>query len=279
MKYLHIDADLIVYRAGFAAEKMVYFVDDLDGMQTHQFDYKTQAMQYCKDMWIDESCIQGVRKLEPVGNALHNVKSIIHKCQTAYPEFDPVLYLSGPTNFREGVAVTKPYKGNRDPTHKPQHAKAIKDYMQTHYYVVMSEDEEADDTLAVAHMGSFYAGDAHDSIVCSVDKDLNMIPGHHFNFVTETGYWVSEYEADRNFWKQMIMGDPTDNIPGIPGRGPKAAEAAMEARRDYADMEEKVYSMYVEYYKDEADAKFEEMGRLLWIRREPNQMWKKGLRP
>ena len=54
-------------------------------------------------------------------------------------------------------------------------------------------------------------------IIISEDKDLLTIPGTHFrkNELVE----VSKEEADRHFYKQVLVGDTVDNYPGCPGVG------------------------------------------------------------
>lgn len=226
---LHFDGDLLVYRAGFAAEG------------------------------------------EAVENALYNVKSVVRTTLEALdltPD-DLIMYLSGPTNFREGIATIKPYKGNRDPNHKPEHGPAIKDYMKFKYNVVVSEDEEADDVVAYSHY-QMWLEDEYSSILCSTDKDLNMIPGLHYNFVKGEREYISPEAADEWFLKQLLMGDSTDNIQGVPGIGKVKATKAIEASKDPWHT---IKTLYVQGYGDDWHDALVENGRLLWMRRAPNEWW------
>lgn len=55
-------------------------------------------------------------------------------------------------------------------------------------------------------------------VICvSLDKDLYNIPGRHYNWVSETFTTVSPIQASRNFYKQIISGDGSDNIPSYDG--------------------------------------------------------------
>jgi DNA polymerase-1 len=77
---------------------------------------------------------------------------------------------------------------------------------------------EADDIMGI--MASSGKG-----IAVTIDKDLRSVPGWHWNPDKEhTPDIVDEYTADLNFHKQWIMGDTTDNIPGIWKWGPAKAE-------------------------------------------------------
>ena len=57
-----------------------------------------------------------------------------------------------------------------------------------------------------------------------IDKDLDCIPGKHYNPRKEKFYDIDEDTADLLYWLQMLKGDPTDNLPGLPRIGPKKAE-------------------------------------------------------
>jgi len=275
---LHFDGDILVYRAGFAAEKMWYTVTPKLGGEGLRFQYKKDV-----DNWLEANglaamdvVIDAEREAEDVGNALYNVKSIISKVVDDLEMGDDdstVVYLSGPTNFRDGVATIKKYKGNRDDLHKPVHAPAIKEFIDSRYNTVWSEDEEADDVIGYSHY-ECYLEDPYSSIICSLDKDLDMIPGLHYNFVREEAYFVNEDAALQCFYKQLLMGDPTDNIPGCPSIGPKKAEAALAECADEDAMYAAARALYVQGYgEDMADAALLENARLLWIRRKPGEWW------
>ena len=106
------------------------------------------------------------------------------------------------------------------------------------------------------------------SIIATQDKDLNMIPGAHYNFTKKDGRFIYEAEADAFFYTQLLTGDTTDNIQGVPGLGPKKAAALLTpALGNQVSM----YQVCKQAYNDD-DALLEN-ARLLWIRRYPGQMW------
>jgi DNA polymerase-1 len=277
--HVHFDADLLVYRAGFAAEKQQWDIIDAGGGLVATFESKRRAeaeaehINECGDVGPVEVC-KGDRVAEPVENALHNVRSLIEDTmeKLGVTEDEITLYLTGPTNFREGVATLRPYKGNRDEAHKPVHGPAIKEFMHKHWNVVVSDDEEADDVVGYSHY-RMWLHDEQASIIATVDKDLDMIPGMHYNFVKEDSYYVGIEEADRWFWTQLLMGDATDNIPGIPGVGIKKAQAILEDVEGELCTYKAVRAAYEESYGEDADDALLENARLLWIRRQPNEWW------
>ena len=269
--HLHIDGDIIVYRCGFAAEKMQYYIEGLDNTV---LQYKKEAKELCDINELPHDKIYGERVVEPVENALHNVSTTIDSICLAMdvtPE-DITVYLSGDTNYRDEIGTIKPYKGNRDPDAKPTHLHAIRKYLNTHYNTKISEFEEADDMMAYTHY-AMWTNDM-DTCIVTTDKDLNMIPGLHYNFVKEEQHVVDAWDADRFFYEQLITGDSTDNIQGVKGKGIVAARNLYGDVMDAAELYKLALTLYVEGYGEEAayDALIEN-ARLLWIRRFPDEMW------
>ena len=277
---IHFDGDLLVYRCGFAAEKLHRYVTLFD-----QYDEETvRHFQYAKDMkaWLATIDlaefprweVEEVREAEPVENALHNVKLMVDRTleQLACSESDMIMYLSGATNFRDGVATIKPYKGNRDKAHKPIHGPAIREYMKKHYDCNVSEDEEADDVVGYEHY-RMYLNDPYGTVICTVDKDIDMIPGMHYNFIKEESYFIDDAQADRYFYMQLLTGDATDNIPGLPGVGPKTAAKMLDGLKMVDDYYAVAKKAYAEKYPEDGMGALIENARLLWIRRYPHQWW------
>jgi hypothetical protein len=269
--HVHFDGDLLVYRAGFAAEKQLWHVLDPAGGIMSTFTTKREAEREAAGAF---EVAKGERDVEPVENALHNVRSLVEDAleKLGVTPDEMTMYLSGSTNYREGIATIKPYKGNRDPDHKPVHGPAIREYMHKCWNVVVSEDEEADDVVGYSHY-KMWLRDEQSSIICSVDKDLDMIPGMHYNFVKEDSYYVPEDKADYYFYCQLLTGDSTDNIPGIPGVGPKRAGAILEGAKSITTYYERVKGEYEKAYPEDPLGALVENARLLWIRRQPNEWW------
>ena len=172
-------------------------------------------------------------------------------------------YLTGKKNFRNEIAITAPYKGNRKAA-KPKHYALLREYMQKAWDFVMIEDQEADDAIGIAS----YEMQVGEYCICSIDKDLDMLRGDHFNFVKHEHYFVTEEEGIKNFYKQMLMGDRVDNIIGIKGIGAVKAERLLKE----CNNEKEMYLAVLEAYEGNEERVLEN-GRLLWIRRESNQLW------
>lgn len=172
-------------------------------------------------------------------------------------------YLTGKRNFRNEIAVTAPYKGNRKSA-KPKHYQLLRDYMESAWSFTMIEDQEADDAIGIAA----YEMEVGEYCICSIDKDLDMLRGDHYNFVKDERYFITEEEGIKNFYKQLLMGDRVDNIIGIKGIGTVKAERLLKECKN----ENEMYLAILEAYDGNAERVLEN-GRLLWIRRKPNQIW------
>jgi DNA polymerase-1 len=77
---------------------------------------------------------------------------------------------------------------------------------------------ESDDVL---NIGYNRFKNEYDLIIVSGDKDLNQIPGEHYNPRENKSYVVSNKEALYNLSLQLLMGDSTDNVKAIPKMGTK----------------------------------------------------------
>lgn len=153
------------------------------------------------------------------------VEGILQDTQaTAYE-----VWLSGPNNFR--YKVYPEYKAQRKDKPRPIHEKACRQFLIDNWQANLSDGCEADDMLGARQLES------EASIICHLDKDLNQIPGWHFNWELrrkenivreKKTYFVTPEEADRFFYYQLLIGDATDNIKGIRGVGPVKAAAFLD---------------------------------------------------
>jgi hypothetical protein len=172
-------------------------------------------------------------------------------------------FLTGSNNYRKDIAKTAPYKGNRV-AEKPIHYDLIRQYLATAWACEVVEDQEADDAIGIAA----YAAEEDSYVIMTIDKDLDMIRGWHYNFIKDKKYLVKEEDTMHTFYKQILTGDRVDNIVGLKGIGPKKAEKILEDCVTEQDMYKAVLAAY-----DNDTERVLENGRLLWIRRNENEMW------
>lgn len=220
-----IDADLIVYRCGFAGDEE-----------------------------------------EPLEFKLQSVKTVLDGIMGMFPEAPSRrIFLSGKNNYRDKLATIRIYKGNRDPHNKPVYYDEIRQYLIDFQGAEVIDGMEADDKLGIEQ---WKCKDRSTCIVTS-DKDLNCIPGWHYNWVKGETYYQTLADANKCFWTQVLTGDTTDNIQGIPKVGPKTAEKVLaKTNGSWIEMYTAVAEEYKKYYKEQARAAFHENASLVWIQRE-----------
>jgi len=74
------------------------------------------------------------------------------------------------------------------------------------------------------------------------------------------------------FYAQILMGDPTDSIPGLEGVGDKGAYLALRGATSELDMFNRCYALYSGRYAEMGYMELQEQARLLWMVRELDEM-------
>lgn len=245
-----IDCDVLQYRCGFAA----------DG----QMKREAQAAEPDAD---EARIAEMLASVDYTGIALHNVKEVMEHITSRFSD-NYRAFIYGGGNFREDIATLKVYKGNRDKLHKPKYYKEIKDYLVDRWKAEVVVGQESDDALGIAQCSA----PPGTTVICSNDKDMDQIPGYHYNWIKEELYFVSPEEADLMLFWQMLVGDSSDNIPGIDRIGAKTATKLLSECSSPEQAQKLVQDLYMKQYGfPEAHAYYEEVANLLWIRREENQ--------
>jgi hypothetical protein len=276
-----IDMDVICYSVGFAAQTNIHKVRVVDKQGVATFETKKEMNIWLaeKELGPDDYTVETEIIPDPIENALHSVKVMLNSILEAVDAEYYKGYLTGKGNFRERVAVTQPYKGNRKDFIKPIHFDAIKEYLINVWGAIVVEGKEADDAMAIAQVDSIknleYLQEhpgvclgsipKKSTIICSIDKDLMMVSGWHYNWNKDEKVFVNPDEGLSWFFKQWLMGDSTDNIKGLSGIGPKKAEAILEG----LTIGEQLCAVGLWYAikEDDPEARMQEDGQLLWMMR------------
>lgn len=309
-----IDADPIVYACGFAVEVVDYYVNWYEVVSDDPWD-DTQRVYgpfrgawrrdaFCEHMNFPKEVREDMKDViaEPISNCLQVVKQQINNIDRATLAFiaenedmrgqeHPMeLYLTdGKSNFRNEVATIKGYKANRDPSHKPVWYDEIREYLVDHWGARIMYGYEADDAVAMAQLQS---GDIFDTVICTIDKDLRMVPGLHYNYQKKEDAIVEREEGEDFFYMQLLMGDSTDNIGGCYRVGKVAAtkvitNALKGFRGGRAERSQRLYDAVLGQYeasiaKHGENTNYAEMGaeaallenaRLLWMQEYMGQLW------
>tara|TARA_R100001460_G_scaffold3427_1_gene10394 strand:- start:752 stop:1468 length:717 start_codon:yes stop_codon:yes gene_type:complete len=190
MTILLIDGDIIAYQSAAATEVTVAWDDDL--WTVHGYASETNAH-------ADQTITRLMEKAD------------CSRC---------IVMLSSRNNFRK--ELDPEYKANRVGKRKPVTLSAVREHLFDNYKAMIGDPVEADDLL-----GILLTKNPEKYIVWSIDKDLKQIAGRH---LTDDGVvTITQEEADRAFWTQVLTGDTADNYKGISGVGPKTAEKILDA--------------------------------------------------
>jgi hypothetical protein len=238
---------------------------------------KTALNKYLEEQGITEYEIEKSIQLEPVEHALHIARQSIEGMMSKFGverRGDVKCYLTGDSNFRKERATILPYKGNRDPFDKPIYLPDVRKYLIEKWGAEVVEGMEADDAIGIEATKP-----DSKAIICTIDKDLDMLPGTHYNWVKGECYEVDEREAWRNFFKQVLVGDRTDNIPGLEGIGEVKAAKILEGYSKPETMWCGVFQAYFNRYGLTYNKELllkealQEIADLLWIRRYGAERW------
>lgn len=268
---LLIDGDGLIYRCGFACEKTKYLLEVVDesGFSHFKGYDSLSLLKFETSGGAKKGTIWSRVELEPVENALHLVNMVMGDISSHYPDCRMRLFLSPPVgNFREQIAKSAKYKGNREFARRPTYFKEIRAFLQEKYSAIQCERQEADDALGIEATNA-----KGKSIIVSFDKDLLQVPGQHYNWVTKVETQITQREGDLRFWTQVLAGDAVDNVPGIEGVGPVSAGKLLKNCKSNLECWEAVKKAYDKAYGDKGLERAIETGRLVWIRRKDGEIW------
>jgi 5'-3' exonuclease len=257
MPLLIIDGDVLCYQACKA--RWQDKVPKVNGEPVILLDQegKRVALEYTKeeDAKYLEQCLDNVKK---------DFQMLCEKFFTN--QF--LLAVKGPNNFRNDLYHA--YKMNRhaDPNKQNAFVPVLRKLLVHEEIGVESDGREADDLMRI------WAEEARkygiDYIICSIDKDLKCIPGKHYNMKKAEIFEISEEEACRHFYEQLLKGDPTDNIPGIPRVGDVKARKILAPYNTEEEFQEQVVEQYMLAYGDEWREYLLANGKMVYLQKDLN---------
>lgn len=263
-KVLLLDGDIVAWRAAAVSEKRHYLVTSEDCLS--QFDNHKEALSFSEQ--LNGSLIWNRLEDRGPGFAYEALQTSLGAIIDYLEPSSTEIYLSGSKNFRKDIS--KEYKASREYLPKPKHLRYLRETLKLEYGAKEAEFGEADDELGIR------AGEIGDGcVVASIDKDLLQIPGWHYNWVNGIISKVSEKEASFAFYQQLLTGDRTDDVVGIPGIGPVKAKYILEGGASNRDLCERVWGVYRDHYGEESSldvwGKLCKTGSLLYILRGKHQ--------
>lgn len=220
-----IDLDSILYQS-------VYRIVSFGEMRSKLGELGKEAAR----QWLMEEVYnEGINRCE---NELLKMKSFVND-----------VFFEEITSYELFITTcTKSFRKDVAPSYKANRRRNNYVWMLREHYKMNganhSDTLEADDLISIRAKELGFGN----YIIFSIDKDLKQIGGYFWSYykvkskdmygktiVNEFGIeereyrqktveFISKEKAEYLFWQQMLMGDPSDNIKGIKGLGPKKSE-------------------------------------------------------
>lgn len=255
--HVGIDGDILLYQSASAVQARGYIA--------YEDDVPVSFSKFKKDVkeWSDVRPYAAI-EYEDIEYACNIFTSKVNAILRNTGAVSHTIYLTGKDNFRHRLYTG--YKASRKD--KPLLYKVVRQHAEGFLETVVVDGQEADDALSIAQ---YKNPEGH--IIASIDKDLLMVPGHHYNLNKEVTSYVTPEEGLRTFYKQILTGDSTDDIPGIKGIGPKTAEKILEGMNE-EEMWLTVVNKWCEYLQHDSVLETVIMyAQLLWMREFEGELW------
>ena len=170
----------------------------------------------------------------------------IGKWQDATGHKDVVMCLSSYPTFRHQLSTA--YKANRTGRRKPLGLRDLRVWLESEYDVRCHVNLEADDVMGILMTNGSY----QDPIMVTADKDMRTIPGPLLRMDKMEVNDIND--ANRNWMIQALVGDTSDNYPGLKGFGPVKAEKLLAEHKTLPAMWSAVVGAYRKGGETFADA-------------------------
>lgn len=214
-----VDGDGLLHRCAAAVERELYLV--MKGRDARQFDYHKDATAFLEssggDLWHRKDLGSEEQAIAMLDGLVNKIRTDL-ACPLRF-------FIGGPgPTFRHSIARLNKYKDGRKP--KPSHMAALRKFAIAKYGAEEASFEEVDDVISYTQRSRRADGKA--GIIVSNDKDLDQVPGSHYDWTKGVWHDVSEDSAHRWVWVQTLSGDSTDGVAGCWKVGPAKASAAID---------------------------------------------------
>lgn len=233
-----IDGDVLCYKACKPRwEKKARIEDGVSYVQLGE-DGKRMSFEYTQE-----------EDQEYLMESWEHLKKDLQKLLDAVYCDEYLMAVKGPDNFRD--MMYPEYKLNRhaDPTKRNPFVPVLRKLAVKEGFAIEAEGREADDMMRIWANQAAAAG--REYIICSIDKDLKCIPGKHYLMHKEELIIVTPEDAMRHYYEQLLKGDPTDNIPGVPRVGEVKASKILANCTTEEEFQECVVEQYIMAYNDD----------------------------
>lgn len=251
-----IDGDVLCYQACKSRWEKKAKIEDGFSFISLDEDGKRMSLEYTKE-----------EDREYLEESWENLKKDLQNLLDAVYCTEYLMAVKGPNNFRN--LMYPEYKLNRhaDPTKQNVFVPVLRKLAVAEDYAIESSGREADDLIRIWAEEARRAG--VDYVICSIDKDLKCIPGKHWLMHKKILIEITEEDAIRHYYEQLLKGDPTDNIPGVPRVGEVKASKILASLNTEEEFQEAVVSEYIAAYGDEWYDYLLSNGKMIHLQKHP----------
>lgn len=215
------------------------------------------------------ACGQGNKVLDEAGNPLKKDNKFVYINKTEEQlvasvdeAMNAVLTKAGADSyiaFIKGACGMRSFRHDINPAYKATRSDDVpywwypvfERFTERWGAIAVRDQYEVDDYVNVTRLA------VPDSFIVAIDKDLLNLTGKHYNWKKDQWVTVEAFQEEYWFWKDMIVGQPGDNIKGIPGKGEVFAEKSLAYIECYRDEVLNLYSKHFgerkgieEFYKN-----------------------------
>ena len=201
--------------------------------------------------------------LEPVDILYRNLGVVFRRIESVCNHNDPMVFLGSKNNFR--LDLFPDYKKSRLNKPKPYYQPHTIEWLRSNYECIEVDGYEEDDAVCI------YQGT--NTCIVGEDKDLNQMPGYHYNPVTDKKFKVGQKDGDFFLYTQILAGDGGDDIPGIKGIGMAKAAKHLEGSQNVEELYTRSLAMYVDKGYTQADMHL--TGQLVYMLRSEDDSYLK----
>lgn len=281
-RHVFVDADGLLYIAAAVGEKVEYecvFETPQGALYQINFQKVADINEHLADTGDELLAREKLVTPQPLSWCLQVAKIKMEEMKQRYGS-DLRVFLKGDgTNYRDQVATLHTYKGNRT-NDKPIYLDEVRQYLIENWNAIPVSGKEADDEIALQASWS-----SKPYVICSPDKDLDQIPGLHWDYKKQVEYEVSDDEARAFFWTQVLCGDNADNIKGCWQVGMGAAAKIINECLEEDCTDEEIWQTICEQYELSTEKQgcpyvgmppelvALENARLVWMQTEERRLW------
>lgn len=278
-----VDADGLPYIAGGSGCTRYYnivYEDEKGNLGSGTLESAVAVKEFVEEKEVTLLDRELVVEPGPLEFALQICKNKLLDIKRRYPKGNLQVYVKGDgTNWRDDVATIAGYKANRTQEKPPWNAEVYQ-YLKDSWDAIEISGKEVDD-----HVATLAYETSKPYVICSPDKDLDQIPGTHWNYSKNVEYEISWEEARAFFWQQCLSGDAADNIKGCWKMGEKLSSAMVLGWIAEGYEEEEIWDRVVAMYEASlamAGCSYThltayeaalENARLVWMQAESGRLW------